>query len=108
MAEVTTEYSVDITTAPLPEGTGDIEALVDAVADEVYRTDLAASVGGDLADRTIGITATVDAPSHLVAAKMVLDVFGQACRRAGLVDGGELQNLFGAINVTPLTVVPAA
>jgi hypothetical protein len=108
MAEVTTEYSVDITTAPLPEGIGDIEALVDAVAFEVYRTDLAASVGGDLADRTIGITATVDAPSHLAAAEIVLEVFGEACRRAGLVEGDQLQQLFGAINVTPAAILPAA
>lgn len=108
MAEVTTAYSVDITTAPLAEGTGDIEALIDAVADEVYRTDLAASVGGDLADRTIGITATVDAPSHLAAAEMVLEVFGQACRRAGLVEGDQLQHLLGAIKVTPSAILPAA
>jgi hypothetical protein len=107
MAEVTT-YLVDITTARLPEGTGDIEALIDAVAEAVYGTDLAASVGGDLVDRTIGITATVDAPSHLAAAQVVLEVFGQACRRAGLADGDHMQHVLGAINVTPSTILPAA
>jgi hypothetical protein len=77
-------------------------------AHEVYRADLAVSIGGDLLDRTIGITATVDALSHLAAAEMVLEVFGQACRRAGLVEGDQLQHLLGAINVTPSAILPAA
>ena len=108
MAEVTTTYSVDVTTAPLPEDAGDIDALVEAVADEVYKTVLAAAIGGDMAERTIGITATVAAPSHLVAAERVLEVFELACRRAGLVDGGQWQTILGAINVTPSALVPAA
>lgn len=108
MAEVTTAFSVDITTAPLPEAAGNIEALIDAVAADVYATDLPASIGGDLVDRTIGITATLEAPSHLDAARLVLEVFGQACRQAGLADGDAMQQLVGAINVTPSTILPTA
>jgi hypothetical protein len=108
MAEVTTEYSVDITTAPLPGGIGDIEALIDAVADVVYMTDLAASFGGDLAERTVGITATVDAPAHLAAADMVFEVFGQACRRAGLVERGPTAPPARRHQRDPFAILPAA
>ncbi len=99
MAEVTT-YSVDIITAPLPEAIGDIEALIDAVAEDVCRTDLAAGVGGDL------VTAPSASPRpwrrpHLEAARVVLEAFGQACRHAGVADAYHMQHALGAVNVAP-------
>ena len=108
MAGVTSAFSVDITTAPLPVDAGDIEVLIDAVADDVYMTDLSASIGGDLVGRTIGITASVDAASHLDAVRLVLEVFGQACRRAGLAEGDSVEQVLGAIKVSPVSIVPAA
>lgn len=108
MGQVATTYSVDITTTPLAEGAGDIDALIECVAGHVYETDISASVGGDLAARTIGVTATVDALSHLAAAEAVLRVFGAACSRAGLGGEDQLEQLLGPINVVPAAVASAA
>lgn len=105
-----TTYSVDITTTPLGEGIGDIDALIEAVADHAYEQagGLHLSVGGDLASRTIGVTATVEAATHLAAVETVLRVFGQACVVAGLGDDASLEQLLGPINVVPAAVAPAA
>ena len=100
----TATYSVDITTTPLGEGVGDIDALIEAVAGYAYEqrvTGLHLSVGGDLVARTVGVTATVEASTHLAAVESVLRVFGTACVRAGLGNDDSLEQMLGPINVVP-------
>jgi len=99
-----TPWSVDLTTTPIAEDLGDMAVLIEMVADHVYATEkpeLHVSVGGDVVARTIGITATVDAPTGWRALEVVVETFGVACGLAGLGGDVRLGGMIGPISVVP-------
>ena len=100
-------FTVDLTTTPIPEASGDIADVAGAVADALHEQpeDYAVAVGADSTARTVGATMTVEAPSALAATEEAVRVFAMACGLAGLDDAVQLG---GMAIVEQVHVAPAA